>query len=256
MAERGVRRRTPREVRFASILVSRICRGHTSQRSTVSARSLSTWSFLFHAGLAAFSGGYHRRRPLLRPVGLPAHQRHPRRHRRARKLCASAGSTGAGCAGSFRQPSSSIIAICVHVPADRLGRAAAAARRRRAQRAALLLQLALPRRGERLLRRRCRQEPVPAFLVAEHRGAVLLRASRCAPGARAAFAAPFPAALLGPRRAVRRFRSRASSTGRGWMPNHAYYGTDARFYQLLAGALLACALRPWLPGSASAPRPS
>ena len=28
-------------------------------------------------------------------------------------------------------------------------------------------------------------------------------------------------------------------------PNHAYYGTDARFYQLVAGALLACALRSW-----------
>ena len=28
-------------------------------------------------------------------------------------------------------------------------------------------------------------------------------------------------------------------------PNHAYYGSDARFYQLLAGALLACALRSW-----------
>lgn len=28
-------------------------------------------------------------------------------------------------------------------------------------------------------------------------------------------------------------------------PNHAYYGTDARLYQLLAGALLAVALRTW-----------
>jgi peptidoglycan/LPS O-acetylase OafA/YrhL len=28
-------------------------------------------------------------------------------------------------------------------------------------------------------------------------------------------------------------------------PNHAFYGSDARFYQLLAGALLACALRSW-----------
>ncbi|HEU5035136.1 MAG TPA: acyltransferase family protein [Mycobacteriales bacterium] len=28
-------------------------------------------------------------------------------------------------------------------------------------------------------------------------------------------------------------------------PNHAYYGTDARAYQLLAGAVLACAARTW-----------
>ena len=28
-------------------------------------------------------------------------------------------------------------------------------------------------------------------------------------------------------------------------PNRAYYATDARFYQLIAGALLACALRSW-----------
>ncbi len=37
-------------------------------------------------------------------------------------------------------------------------------------------------------------------------------------------------------------------------PNHAYYGTDARLYQLLAGALLACAMRAWQRPRRAVPR--
>ena len=143
------------------------------------------------------------------------------------------------------------------LPAGRVGGAAAAARRGRPERAALLRELALPGPVQRLLRRRRRQEPVPALLVAGDRGAVLPRL----PAAAGRSSCGWPV-----------------GTGTGccssWWPpllvlsvaaqlywagadaNHAYYGTDARLYQLLAGALLALApARPGAPADGpAAPR--
>ena len=96
--------------------------------------------------------------------------------------------------------------------------------------------------GGRLLRDRHRQEPVPALLVAGDRGAVLRRL----PGAPAVAEPAAPQGDARCRWAVARAVARSrSSTGPTRARNHAYYGTDARLYQLLAGAMLAVALHTW-----------
>ena len=252
MAERGVRRRTPHEVRFASILVSRICRGHTSQRSTVSARSLSTWSFSFTAGSP-------------------------------RSVAASSASISSSCCRA------SCVTNVILGDIDEHGTLRFGwfyARRVRRLLPAAVVASSSSSFTFLLITSVVRRLP----LVGDARSALLYFANWHFLGACGDYFAadvdksPFlhfwslsieeqfyfvfpvlllllarlsrrssPAALLGPRRAVRRSRWRASSTGRGMDPNRAYYGTDARLYQLLAGALLACALRVVVPGP---PRPA
>ena len=113
--------------------------------------------------------------------------------------------------------------------------------RRRPVGAAVRLQLALRAPGDRLLRPGRQQQPVPALLVAVGRGAVLPRLPApprrpARPGgrrwARPAVTTAGLALLLVASVATQQYWSSRS-------PLRAYYGTEARVYQMLAGATLA-----------------
>ena len=123
-----------------------------------------------------------RRGHVLLSLGVPGHQRADDRapgHRLPARgpllLPSRAEAAPGGCRRGDRD--------LPDVHAGLVGRAPGLDRRRRGQRPPLLRELPLPLRVRRLLRRRHRQEPVPALLVALDRGAVLRRLPGAAAGA-------------------------------------------------------------------------
>ena len=166
----------------------------------------------------------------------------------------SAASTRAGSGACCPPRSSRCIVTARRVHRDRVARRGRGRRRVVQGRVPVLDELVLHPPVDRLLRRRHRDEPGAALLVARGRGAVL-------PAVAAALGGLF--LLDPPPRSARADAARSASSSpsarwrrRSWAlslrtsnPNRAYYGTDARAYELLAGALLA--LVPALVASAA-----
>ena len=119
---------------------------------------------------------FHRRRPVLRAVGVPGHHRDHRGDRRARPVLVgwvlrTPCTPPAACCGARD---------CRHLPDPAAGRHRAHQARHgagRTGRAALRRELAVHPRGQRLLRQRHQWFAVPALLVALDRGTVLHRLS-------------------------------------------------------------------------------
>ena len=198
---------------------------------------------LFHAGQWQFPGRLHRRRRVLRPVRLP---RHP--------------TAAAGHLGARVDPVRSLLRP--PVPATATGRVRRADRHRdRVQRdrvtrptsptptglvqgrIPLLHQLVLHPHSHRLLRRQPRHQPRPAVLVPRRRRAVLSDVALALGGVFC-----FTRRLDADRqiRVIRIGVGVAAIASALWAlslrntnPDRAYFGTDTRAYELLAGAFLA-----------------
>ena len=127
----------------------------------------------FHAGIHSLLGRLHRRRRLLRALGLPRHAAAAPRPPRRRAASASAASTPVGSGGCSRPRSSTLVVTAVVYTAvaapadvrDALGGIPV--------RVPLRRQLALHPPVERLLRAERQHQPGRALLVARGRGAVL-----------------------------------------------------------------------------------